>query len=63
MAEVSTSRPHCVSRTSSTRCDWREKSGVDCAFGKVAADAYRRLCDQGFGRDNESRIIDTLRKA
>ena len=37
------------------------KSGVDCAFGKVAAEVYRKLCDQGFGQDNESRVIDTLR--
>jgi 3-hydroxyisobutyrate dehydrogenase len=37
------------------------KSGVDCAFGEVAAGIYRRLCEQGFGRDNESRVIDTLR--
>jgi 3-hydroxyisobutyrate dehydrogenase len=40
-----------------------KKSGVDCVFGRVAADVYQRLCDQGFSRDNESRIIDTLRKA
>jgi 3-hydroxyisobutyrate dehydrogenase len=40
-----------------------DKSGVDCAFGKVAADMYRKLCEQGFGRDNESRIIETIRTA
>jgi 3-hydroxyisobutyrate dehydrogenase len=39
-----------------------KKSGVDCAFGKIAAGVYRRLCEQGFARDNESRIIDTVRK-
>ena len=37
------------------------KSGVDCAFGKVAAEVYRKLCAQGFGNDNESRVIDSLR--
>jgi len=31
------------------------------AFGEVAAALYRRLCDAGFARDNESRIIDVLR--
>jgi 3-hydroxyisobutyrate dehydrogenase len=39
------------------------KSGVECAFGKVAADLYRKLCEQGYAQDNESRIIDTIRKA
>lgn len=38
------------------------KSGVDCAFGKVAASVYRKLCAQGFGADNESRVIDALRR-
>jgi 3-hydroxyisobutyrate dehydrogenase len=38
-----------------------KKLGVECAFGKAAAAAYRKLCEQGFGRDNESRIIETLR--
>lgn len=38
-----------------------KKSGVDCAFGKVAADIYRRLCEQGFGNENESRVIDVIR--
>jgi 3-hydroxyisobutyrate dehydrogenase len=37
------------------------KSGVDCAFGKVAAEVYRKLCSLGFGSDNESRVIDALR--
>jgi len=31
------------------------------AFGEVAAGLYRRLCDAGYARDNESRIIDVLR--
>ncbi len=31
-------------------------------LGEVAAEIYRKLCEQGFGSDNESRIIDALRK-
>jgi 3-hydroxyisobutyrate dehydrogenase len=38
-----------------------KKVGLDCAFGKVAADIYRKLCAQGFAGDNESRIIDVVR--
>src|SRR6185295_10684988 len=38
-----------------------KKLGVDCPFGDVAAELYRKLCAQGGGRDNESRIIDALR--
>lgn len=38
------------------------KSGVECAFGKTAADLYRKSCEQGFGSDHESRIIDMIRK-
>jgi 3-hydroxyisobutyrate dehydrogenase len=38
-----------------------KKSGVDCAFGKVAAEVYRRLCEQGYASGNESRVIDILR--
>jgi len=38
-----------------------KKLGVECALGKVAADAYRKLCERGYGHDNESRIIETLR--
>jgi len=30
-------------------------------FGEVAAALYRRLCAAGYGRDNESRIIDVVR--
>ena len=39
-----------------------KKLGVDCPFGNVAADLYRKLCAQGGGRDNESRIIEALRR-
>lgn len=39
------------------------KLGVDCAFGLVASQLYQKLCDTGFGADNESRIIDVLRGA
>jgi 3-hydroxyisobutyrate dehydrogenase len=39
-----------------------KKLGADCPFGEVAADLYRKLCAQGGGRDNESRIIETLRR-
>lgn len=37
------------------------KLGVSGEFGTVAATLYRRLCDHGFGKDNESRIIDVVR--
>jgi len=37
------------------------KLGVAGEFGAVAAMYYRRLCDHGFGQDNESRIIDAVR--
>jgi 3-hydroxyisobutyrate dehydrogenase len=37
------------------------KLGASGEFGAVAATFYRRLCDHGFGRDNESRIIDVIR--
>jgi 3-hydroxyisobutyrate dehydrogenase len=39
-----------------------KKLGVDCPFGNVAGELYRKLCAQGGGSDNESRIIDALRK-
>lgn len=39
-----------------------DKLGADCAFGQLAGRLYRRLCDSGFAADNESRIIDVLRK-
>jgi len=39
-----------------------KKLGVDCPFGSVAAELYRKVCAQGGGRDNESRIIDSLLK-
>jgi len=38
-----------------------KKLGVECPLGNVAADVYRQLCEQGFGGENESRIIDALR--
>jgi 3-hydroxyisobutyrate dehydrogenase len=37
------------------------KLGVSAEFGAVAAKFYRRLCEHGFGQDNESRIIDAIR--
>jgi 3-hydroxyisobutyrate dehydrogenase len=37
------------------------KLGANCPFGTVAADLYRRICELGFARDNESRVIDALR--
>jgi 3-hydroxyisobutyrate dehydrogenase len=37
------------------------KLGIECAFGMVAGQLYRKLCDAGFATDNESRIIDVLR--
>lgn len=37
------------------------KLGVSGEFGGVAATLYQRLCDSGFGQDNESRIIDAVR--
>ena len=37
------------------------KLGIECAFGQVANDLYKKLCDRGYGADNESRIIDILR--
>jgi 3-hydroxyisobutyrate dehydrogenase len=38
------------------------KMGADCPFGEVAARLYRQLCDRGFAGENESRIIDALRR-
>jgi len=35
---------------------------VPQAFGEVAASLYRRLCAAGFSQDNESRIIDLVRR-
>jgi len=37
------------------------KLGLSGEFGSVAATLYRRLCEHGFGQDNESRIIDVVR--
>jgi 3-hydroxyisobutyrate dehydrogenase len=39
-----------------------KKLGADCPFGEVAAGLYRQLCDRGFAGENESRIIDALRR-
>jgi 3-hydroxyisobutyrate dehydrogenase len=38
-----------------------DKLGADCAFGRIASQLYRKLCDSGFATENESRIIDVLR--
>ena len=38
------------------------KLGAAHQFGEVAAALYRRLCDAGYARDNESRIIDAVRR-
>jgi 3-hydroxyisobutyrate dehydrogenase len=38
------------------------KLGAPHAFGEVAATLYKRVCDAGYSADNESRIIDLLRK-
>jgi 3-hydroxyisobutyrate dehydrogenase len=38
-----------------------DKLGADCAFGRIASQLYRKLCDGGFATENESRIIDVLR--
>jgi 3-hydroxyisobutyrate dehydrogenase len=37
------------------------KLGVSGEFGAIAASYYRRLCERGYGQDNESRIIDAVR--
>jgi 3-hydroxyisobutyrate dehydrogenase len=39
-----------------------DKLDAGCAFGAVARDLYNKLCERGFGEDNESRIIDLLRE-
>lgn len=39
------------------------KLGVSGEFGAVAATFYRRLCEGGFGQDNESRVIDAVRRS
>jgi 3-hydroxyisobutyrate dehydrogenase len=38
-----------------------DKLGADCAFGEVARQLYRKLCERGYSKDNESRIIDLMR--
>ena len=37
------------------------KLGMECPFGTVAHDLYRKLCERGAGAHNESRIIEVLR--
>jgi 3-hydroxyisobutyrate dehydrogenase len=37
------------------------KLGTPGEFGEVAAKLYRRLVDNGFARDNESRIVEAVR--
>ena len=39
-----------------------KKLGAACEFGAVAGDLYRKLCELGFANQNESRIIDVLRR-
>jgi 3-hydroxyisobutyrate dehydrogenase len=39
-----------------------KKLGVECPFGDVAGDVYRRLCDSGLASENESRVIDIFRR-
>jgi 3-hydroxyisobutyrate dehydrogenase len=36
--------------------------GTSHAFGEVAGEFYRRLCASGYAADNESRIIDLVRR-
>jgi 3-hydroxyisobutyrate dehydrogenase len=38
------------------------KLGASHGFGDVAASLYQRLCEAGYAADNESRIIDLLRR-
>lgn len=38
------------------------KLGIRCPFGEVASEVYRRLCESGFALDNESRVIDVMRR-
>lgn len=40
-----------------------EKFGHDAQFGSVAAKIYQMLVDQGFGDENETRVVDVLRSA
>ena len=37
-----------------------KKLGIECAFGNVARDLYRKVCELGFADQNESRIIDVF---
>jgi len=40
-----------------------KKLRMECPFGTVAANLYRRICELGFARDNESRVIEALRNS
>jgi 3-hydroxyisobutyrate dehydrogenase len=35
--------------------------GIGCPFGSIAERIYRQLCEMGYGRLNESKIIDACR--
>jgi 3-hydroxyisobutyrate dehydrogenase len=35
--------------------------GIDSPFGAVAEGIYRRLCDMGYAKLNESKVIDVCR--
>lgn len=35
--------------------------GQDASFGKLAADSFQTLVDDGFGACSESKVIDVLR--
>ena len=39
-----------------------EKVGHDARFGKVAGNIYRMLVESGFGDENETKVVDVLRK-
>jgi 3-hydroxyisobutyrate dehydrogenase len=38
-------------------------TGIGSPFGELAQDIYRRLCELGYARLNESKVIDALRAA
>jgi 3-hydroxyisobutyrate dehydrogenase len=38
-----------------------KKLGVECPFGGVASELYRKLCERGLGQEHESRVIDVMR--
>ena len=39
-----------------------EKVGHDARFGKIAGEIYRMLLESGYGDENETKVIDFLRK-